>query len=130
MTRINCVPVDELTDAHLGAEYRELPRVFGLVRAAIARGERPDDPRNPAAYVLGPGHVRFFYPRLSYLIERYAQIAEECERRGRRVRFRALPLGTPIPPGWWGAWAPDAAAQALNRARIAERLQQRKERTP
>ena len=32
MTRINCVPVEELTDKHLGAEYRELPRLFGQIQ--------------------------------------------------------------------------------------------------
>lgn len=32
MTRINVIPVQLLSDQHLGAEYRELPRVFGAVR--------------------------------------------------------------------------------------------------
>lgn len=41
MTRINVIEPSRLSDQHLGAEYRELPRVFGLVRDAIARGERP-----------------------------------------------------------------------------------------
>jgi len=31
MTRINCAPKKELSDKHLAAEYRELPRIFGLV---------------------------------------------------------------------------------------------------
>ena len=31
MTRINCVPVTELHDRHLVAEYRELPRCFALM---------------------------------------------------------------------------------------------------
>lgn len=60
MTRINCIPPRELSREHLIAEYRELPRIFALVRAAIARGESPDDPRNPTSYTLGAGHVRFF----------------------------------------------------------------------
>lgn len=128
MTRINCVPVAELTDAHLGAEYRELPRVIGLVRAAIERGESPGDRRNPQSYVLGPGHVRFFYARLAWVKERYEQIVDECDRRGRRARFRALPFGSDIPVQWWGMWTPDAAALALNRARIAERSSNIKER--
>ena len=34
MTRINCVPVEELHQKHLVAEYRELPRVFRLAEAA------------------------------------------------------------------------------------------------
>ncbi|MBP7000765.1 pyrimidine dimer DNA glycosylase/endonuclease V [Amaricoccus sp.] len=41
MTRINVVPPEELSRAHLVAEYRELPRVFGMVRAMIARGLDP-----------------------------------------------------------------------------------------
>ena len=47
MTRINGIPPQELTGPHLVAEYRELPRIFALVRAAAARGARPEDPRNP-----------------------------------------------------------------------------------
>lgn len=127
MTRINCIPPRELSDAHLGAEYRELPRVFGLVRAAVARGERPDDRRNPQRYVLGAGHVRFFYPRLAWVRERYDLIVDECRARGRKVSYTDV-LGGGIPDEWWGLWTPDAAAQALNRARIAERTQQAKGR--
>lgn len=50
MTRINCVAPIELTTKHLVAEYRELPRIYNLVRAAIKRGERPSDARNPKHY--------------------------------------------------------------------------------
>jgi hypothetical protein len=39
MTRINCIDPALLSDKHLGAEYRELPRIFNLVRDAIKRGE-------------------------------------------------------------------------------------------
>lgn len=55
MTRINCVPVEELTDKHLLAEYRELPRIFNLARAV-------EDA--PTEYVLGTGHMKFFYDKL------------------------------------------------------------------
>ncbi len=37
MTRINCVPVEELSGPHLVAEYRELPRVFALAQRAATR---------------------------------------------------------------------------------------------
>lgn len=123
MTRINCIPPRELTDAHLGAEYRELPRIFALVAAAVARGEKPDGRRNPKEYVLGPGHVRFFYPRLTYCAKRFAQIVIECRARGRAVNFFSLPacIDT-IPAEWWGDWTPDITAQALNRSRISQRL--------
>ncbi len=84
MTRINCIPTSELSGPHLVAEYRELPRVFALVRAAISRGESPTDPRNPPAYTLGKGHVRFIYSRFSYLAKRQASLIAEMQRRGYR----------------------------------------------
>lgn len=121
MTRINVVPPSELSDKHLGAEYRELPRIFGLVRAAAERGERPTDSRNPAEYVLGKGHVRFFYPRLGYLQKRYEQIVAECYKRGRKVSFAEAPTPKGISEEWFGDWVPDDAAMALNRQRILER---------
>lgn len=127
MTRINCVPVESLCDQHLLAEYRELPRVFGLVTAAVKRGERPDDPRNPKTYTLGSGHVRFFYPRLFWLNVRQDQIVTEMFWRGFKPQFtdslwsqfnEAIPFKT----GWWGVWVPSEADIALNQARINERL--------
>lgn len=127
MTRINCIPVKELTDAHLGAEYRELPRVFGLVARAIARGETPDDPRTPPSYVLCMGHVRFFYNKIGYVANRYYDIVAECRRRGRVVNHEhAPPEANDISAEWWGQWTPTPAAMALNRARINDRLQQQK----
>jgi deoxyribonuclease (pyrimidine dimer) len=122
MTRINVIEPSRLSDQHLGAEYRELPRVFGLVRDAIARGERPTDPRNPDQYVLGAGHVRFFYPRLDYLLERYLKLCEECRKRGRAVNFgNPTDLITGIPADWFGYWTPDAHAEALDIDRINQR---------
>lgn len=41
MTRINCVPVEELSGPHLVAEYRELPRVFALAEKAAAPSRSP-----------------------------------------------------------------------------------------
>ena len=119
MTRINCVPVRELTDKHLGAEYRELPRVFKLAEAAYKRG---DDWRSyPQEYVLGPGHVKFFYPRLCYLQSRFIAIVEECHRRGRKAFYTDTPTAS-VSSDWWQYWEPTPAALALNRTRIAERL--------
>lgn len=122
MTRINCVPPSELSGPHLVAEYRELPRIFALVRAASERGETPDDPRNPRIYVLGKGHVRFFYPRLGYLAARQAQLIAEMQSRGYKPSFTdPLELLTGIEACWCGDWQPDDLALSLNRARIAER---------
>ena len=100
-----------------------MPRIFGLVRAAIQRGETPGDPRNPREYRLGAGHVRFFYPRLGWLAERQAGLIAEMLARGYQPSFTD-PAGLldGIPAAWAGPWQPDETAMALNRARIRERL--------
>lgn len=123
MTRINCVPVQELSGAHLIAEYRELPRCFRLMRAAQARGERPSDPRNPAKYVLGTGHVRFFYDKGLYLLKRQTELVAEMLRRGYKPNHMDPASMVPYDMDPWRMmdWVPDEAALALNRARLAER---------
>lgn len=122
MTRINCVPPSELSGKHLVAEYRELPRIFGLVRQAIARGEQPDNPRNPTQYTLGKGHIRFFYSRLGYLVTRQRALVDEMRRRGYQPTFVEVEqLAVGIAAEWCCDWEPTSDAFALNRARIAER---------
>lgn len=119
MTRINLVDPELLSDAHLGAEYRELPRAFALVRAAAERGERPCGPF-PKRFTLGKGHVRFFYPRLGFLVRRYALLVQECARRGRKVSYPAPPLEG-IPGEWFGGYEPTDADVRLSLNRIEER---------
>ncbi len=122
MTRINCIAPSALSRQHLVAEYRELPRIFALVRAAIARGERPDDKRNPKIYTLGRGHVRFFYPRLGYLARRQAALVAEMQSRGYHPTFTETSgLLDGIPPEWCADWHPDEAAIVINQQRIWER---------
>lgn len=122
MTRINVVPPAELHAKHLVAEYRELPRIFALVRAAIARGKRPDTLKAPPRYTLGTGHVLFFYDKLSFLATRQKALVAEMIVRGYSPQFtRTEELLTGIPQEWLGDWVPDAEALALNRQRIADR---------
>jgi hypothetical protein len=125
MTRINCVPPRELTDKHLVAEYRELPRVYALAEKAVKRGERPDDVRNPERYTMGKGHVRFFYSRLGYITTRYSALITEMIRRGFKPQFRSAPLALryieTIPANWWRDWEPNGLALEINRRRISER---------
>lgn len=115
MTRINVVPPAELCDQHLLAEHRELTRIPN----AVARGKynlvgQPED------YVLGTGHVRFFFDKLRYLLERYHLLHLECLARGFNVTFR-WPT-EPLPPVVMNGYAPTPQALATNRARITERM--------
>ena len=119
MTRINCVPVQELSGPHLVAEYRELPRVFALAQKACARGVPPQ----PPTYTLGKGHLLFFYTRLGYLARRHADLIEEMKRRGYNPTFTGVRREdfSGIPDKFWGAWVPTTEALRLNRQRIKER---------
>lgn len=126
MTRINCVPVTELTDKHLVAEYRELPRIFGRTYAYQERGGNPASLAvhgQPKEYVLGKGHVIFFYTRLKWCVRRFFELVEEMQRRGFKPQY-TLP---PIVSGdcrleWYGDWEVTPEALAINRARIEDRL--------
>jgi deoxyribonuclease (pyrimidine dimer) len=108
VTRINCVPVTLLTGPHLVAEYRELPRVYALAWEALDRGENPCD--HPDEYVLGPGHVRFFYSRLRYVRSRQVQLITEMQRRGYQPKFTKPHDIAPWPRGWRRGWEPPQTA--------------------
>lgn len=119
MTRINCIPVRELTGKHLIAEYRELPRVFRLAR----------HPHNnetfPHKYVLGKGHVKFFYDKLNYCYSRQHELYSEMKRRGYHPTLPPYSLLLEYQkqkPDLWGNWEPTDEALYLNRKRIRERL--------
>ena len=122
MTRINVIPVQLLSDQHLGGEYRELPRVFGAVRYLHQHPQLQRKIKPPSQYVLGTGHVTFFYHKLGFLLDRYAQLCTECRQRGRVVNYgdgAALVQG--IPPLYLGSWTPPVDAVLLNYQRIQDR---------
>ncbi len=124
MTRINVVPVEELTRQHLIAEYRELPRLFNLVVKAQARGLKPESKTIPEAYCLGKGHCLFFYNKVWWLYRRFFQLVEEMKRRGYEPTYLVpATYGTDdIHYEWLGDYEPTPEALALNRERINERL--------
>ena len=84
MTRINVVPPSELCDKHLLAEIRELPRIPNSINSGRAKVDCP----KPDQYVLGRGHVSFFYNKLGWLHERYNALHAECTARGFKVVYR------------------------------------------
>lgn len=80
MTRINLVDPSHLTNVHLMAEYRELPRIFTAVKKLVDEGKWDDFIKSgqiPTSYVLGSGHAKFFYNKLDWLFWRYIGIMYE-----------------------------------------------------
>ncbi len=90
MTRINLCSPSELTDQHLIAEYRELPRIFTMVLSAQMRGETPKTYGIPESFKLGSGHMKFFADKLNYLECRYHLLVCECERRKFKVQHKSI----------------------------------------
>lgn len=122
MTRINVVPVEELENIHLMAEYRELPRIFGLAKNYYQSPKR-DDKTIPPAYILGTGHVKFFYNKLLWLSQRQDKIIVELLKRGYQINHvNSSQLLKDCPLDYCNDYIVTDDALALNRARISLRL--------
>jgi deoxyribonuclease (pyrimidine dimer) len=121
MTRINCVPPSELHNKHLVAEYYELPRVFTYVRKAVENGKDITAIKAPNEYTLGTGHVKFFYTRLGWCVERMAELTIEMKVRGMKPKADLTGLAAGLPANLLGSWQPTPEAMKINRERLAER---------
>lgn len=148
MTRINLVPVKELTDQHLFAEFREIkmvPKSLGRsikaatarVRVDVLKETRTDLPlhlptagkedllrRIPKEFTLGKGHISFFYDKGAYLHERYWKLKAELRVRGVRFNEQSVfdPDGVMECNEFWNNWTPTPEALLIIRTRIAEKI--------
>lgn len=77
MTRINVVAVQDLSDKHLLAEYKEITRIT----AGLHKAQKPLTDI-PPRYCLGTGHMKFFYDKMRWIADRYANLAAELTKRG------------------------------------------------
>ena len=86
MTRINLVRPDQLSDQHLLAEYRELPRIVNdWSHRSTDKSFYKDI---PIKYVLGTGHVKFFRNKIKFLVNRHKDIVKECLKRNFKIAKR------------------------------------------
>lgn len=113
MTRVNTVPAEWLTDQHLLAELREIPRILAQCRPLAPHETVP-------SYRLGRGHVLFFYPLTGYVVRRLEALGVEARSRGFRVAPQAV--GRSPVPGLDGDWTPGPGAVRLNLERLQERF--------
>lgn len=120
MTRVNLVPVQELTDAHVLAELREAPRIFSHIEK---HGDQPK--KRPSHYTLGTGHCIFFTNKATYIYGRVLDLYAEWLDRGYSFdfsveewtrRFTQLPEWSKLD------YTSTDEALAINRQRIADRI--------
>lgn len=134
MTRLNLIPVEELTDQHLFAEFREIKMVpMSLRRSIAARGLEGVLDIIPHEFTLNKGHVSFFYDKGLYLSHRYDEL--KAELRNRSFKFNQE---SPLDP--YGVfvgrirlfrdYVPTSAAMALVRERIRQRIAERHAKVP
>ena len=121
MTRINLIPVKELSDQHLIAEYREIPRV--IKQEHIYIGDAPD------RYVLGKGHVKWAIKHGNFCLTRYYYICEEMKYRGFKVNHPYEDLAK-IAEGKQITWYtenyfPTEEEIELSRSRIIEKIEKK-----
>lgn len=112
MTRINVVPVSELSDQHLIAEYHELPRVL---KQDINIADAPDK------YCLGKGHVKWAKRYIGYVVGRYLALIAEMKIRGFKTSYSMFGLN--IKPTKENFYEPTPEDIELNRQRLREKYQ-------
>jgi deoxyribonuclease (pyrimidine dimer) len=123
MTRINIVPVKELMDQHLIAEYREITMVPGSLNRTLASKKGIDHNKISDEFTLNSGHVYFFYDKGKYLHNRYNLIIDEMKKRGFNPdKNRLFPVKIFKDNGLYNDWIPTAYAYTIIRKRIQERI--------
>lgn len=116
MTRINVgISVEKLSREHLLAEHREIKRVPNC----ISKGKY-NLKGQPDKFKLGTGHVKFFYDKLGYLLNRYKQIYDECIRRKFDVQDYSSAWDN-IPKELMGDYTPTKEDIKIIKQRIKER---------
>lgn len=118
MTRINTIDPNLLLDQHLTREYQEITRVSTLSRPYTKAD------RVPKEYVLGTGHVIFFYDKGLYLADRCEKLYVECIRRGFNVEYKQY---RPHPAGMNNWWEPSISDHLHNLSRLQEKLNMKPE---
>jgi deoxyribonuclease (pyrimidine dimer) len=113
MTRINTIHPADLLDQHLFIEFREITRIATMHRVLQNR-ERVRE------YVLGTGHMKFFYDKGLFLEKRLAALQLELTRRN-AVNYTPKEYKTHI-AGYHNDWRPTYAAHAANLTRLHEKL--------
>lgn len=117
MTRINCgIQPSELTDKHLLAEHREIKRIPNC----ISNG-RYSMNNIPTEFVLGVGHVKFFYNKLEYLLNRYISLYNECKFRNFNVE-NYTSTWDGLPKHLMNNYQPTIRDRKIVQSRINERL--------
>lgn len=123
MTRVNLVEPKELTRLHLIAEYKEIMRLPGSLKKSLSRKRKKFKLSEiPKEYVLGKGHVKFFYDKMKFVKERFEKLVAEMIERGYSPTYTDSSIFIPEDFLFYNDYVPDEKAIELSRMRINERI--------
>jgi deoxyribonuclease (pyrimidine dimer) len=123
MTRVNIIPVEELMDQHLIAEYREITMVPASLVRTLSSKKGLEYKKIPKSFTLNKGHVYFFYDKGLYLFKRYKLLVVEMKKRGFKPdSTRKFPMEIFKDNGLYNDWTPSADAYIVIRDRIRKKL--------
>lgn len=129
MTRINLVPVEDLADQHLFAEWREIKMI--PVKLRKLHSTKPTHviaDSIPAKYTMSTGHVRFFYNKMLFLYQRYIKLSDELRTRDYSIAEHdptELFLAGIVPEMQDPMWEPSKEEIAISVERISTRLNEK-----
>jgi CO dehydrogenase/acetyl-CoA synthase epsilon subunit len=122
MTRINLIPPSELSQKHLVAEYREIMRLPNNLKKALTRKTSKFSTKEiPDHYVLGTGHVKFFFDKMLFLQKRFEALVQEMLNRGYNPNFTDSSIFIPDDLYFYNDYSPSDVDIKINKIRIAER---------
>ena len=122
MTRINIIPVSELHDQHLIAEYREITMVPAALNRTLKSKQGLRREKISKRFTLNNGHVYFFYDKGLYLNRRYKELVQEMKERGFNPDpDRKFPKEV-FPKELYNDWMPSLDEQKIVRQRIEEKI--------
>ena len=123
MTRINIIPVSELYDQHLIAEYREITMVPAALNRTLKSKIGLDKNKISQQYTLNKGHVYFFYNKGKYLQIRYNEIIAEMKKRNFNPDpRRKFPINIFIDNNLYHDWTPTKEDYIIIRERIYQKI--------
>tara|TARA_Y100001960_G_scaffold232890_1_gene244736 strand:+ start:94 stop:498 length:405 start_codon:yes stop_codon:yes gene_type:complete len=123
MTRINIIPVSELYNQHLIAEYREITMIPAALNRTLNSKKGLDITKIPPRYTLNKGHVYFFYDKGKYLDIRYRQIIDEMKKRKFKPNpNRKFPKEIFIINNLYNNWIPKIEDYQIIRERIKYKI--------
>ncbi len=117
MTRVNLIPVEELTDQHLLSEAREIKRIPNVIRSG-----RYSLDWIPKEYTLGKWHVKFFYDKMVFLYRRYNEIYNECIERWFDIECYSSSFSIDFLMLFYKDYTPTPEAIQISRDRINEKI--------